>query len=133
MKNETGNLVENLRDNTIFKNTECKDNSNVQKFGGKNSVNWNHTNLIINYNQKYSDLIHVDPNHTNSNQPIPDNSTHIGSIHNSDDIFATDTVLTSPVHSTVQASRIFNYGNESDPPSPPNDSSSENVTPRLNT
>ena len=77
--------------------------------------------------------IHVDPNHTNSNQPIPDNSTHIGSIHNSDDIFATDTVLTSPVYSTVQASQIFNYVSESDPSSPPNDSSSENVTPILNT
>ena len=43
IRSETGNLMENLRDNKIFKNAERENNSNVEKFGRKNSVNWNHT------------------------------------------------------------------------------------------
>ena len=38
-------------------------NIEVEKVGRKNSVIWNH---------KDSDSIHVDPNHTKSNQTIPD-------------------------------------------------------------
>ena len=52
MKNDTGNLVKNLRDNKIFKNSEHKDNFNVEKLGHKNSINWNHTDLILNWNKK---------------------------------------------------------------------------------
>ena len=77
--------------------------------------------MILNWNQKYSNSIHIDTNHTDSNQPIPDNSTNIGSIHDSENIHAIDNILTSLVHSTVHASRIFNYGSASDPPSPPHD------------
>ena len=69
-KNEAGKLVENLRDNTVFKNSEHRDNFNVEKVGSKNSVNWNHTKSILNRNKTESDLIHVDKNHTNSNKPI---------------------------------------------------------------
>ena len=54
-ENETGNPVENLRDNTIFKTAECKDNFNVEKVGCKNSVNCNHAKLILNWNKKDSD------------------------------------------------------------------------------
>ena len=66
--------MENLRDNTIFKNAEHKNNFNIETVWRKISVNWNHTHSILNCNQKYSDLVHVGPNHTESNQPIPDNS-----------------------------------------------------------
>ena len=41
--------------------------------------------------------------------------------HDSENIHAIDNILTSLVHSTVHASRIFNYGSASDPPSPPHD------------
>ena len=44
-ENETIKLVENLRDNTIFKNSERKDDVNVENFGRKNSVNYNQTDL----------------------------------------------------------------------------------------
>ena len=63
-ENEIENLVENIRSNNISKNTECKSNFEVEKVGQKHSVNWNHTDLIINWNKKYSNPIHVDPNHT---------------------------------------------------------------------
>ena len=56
--------MENLRYNTILRNTERKNNFNVEKFGHKNDINWNQTNSIINWNQKYSDSIHIDTNHT---------------------------------------------------------------------
>ena len=69
--------MENLRGNNIFKNAERKNNSEVEKVGRKNLVNWNCTNSIINWNQKYSDSIHVYPNHTG-----------IGSIHDSANIRA---------------------------------------------
>ena len=48
MKNETINLVENLRENTIFKNAECKENFNVEKVGRKNSVIFDRTNSVLN-------------------------------------------------------------------------------------
>ena len=41
-KNETGNLVENLIDNTIFKSAERENNFEVEKNG--RGVNLNHTN-----------------------------------------------------------------------------------------
>ena len=67
MKHEFVNLVEKIRYNTTFKNTECTENSNIEKFWRKNSVIWNHTDYILNLNKKYSISIHVDPNHTDSN------------------------------------------------------------------
>ena len=72
MKSESKNLVGNLRDKDIFKDAECKNNFEVKKVWREYSVNWNHTDSIINWNQKYSDSIHVDLNHTDSNQPILD-------------------------------------------------------------
>ena len=114
--------MENLRDNTIFKNDEHENNINVENFGRKNSINWNHNNSILNFNQKYSDLIPIDPNHTNSNQLIPYNLKNIGSIHYSDNIRTIEKILASPLHSMVHTSRIFTYGSASDPLSPPYDS-----------
>ena len=73
----------------------------VEKVGRKNSINWNHTDSIVNWNRKYSDSIHVDPNHTNWNQPIPSDSTNIRSIHDSADIRAIEKILASSVHSPV--------------------------------
>ena len=99
--------MENLRYNTIFKNYERRDNFNVENNGSKNSVIWNNIDLILNWNQKDSDLIHVDLNHDYLNQPIPDGLTNIGSIHDSDSICAIDKTLTSPVHSLVHASLIL--------------------------
>ena len=72
----------------FFKNAERENNFEVEKVGHGNSVNWNHTHSILNWNKKYSDLIHVDLNRTNSIQPIPDDSTNIGSIHDSTNIHA---------------------------------------------
>ena len=107
IKNETGNILENLRDKIVFKNSERKDNFNVETFWHKNSVNRNHTKSNLNYNQNYSDLINVDLNHTNSDQPTSDNSTNIGSIHDSDNILERDKTLASPVHYMVHASPIY--------------------------
>ena len=132
MRNETGNLLGNIRENTIIKNADNKNNLNFEKFGRKDSINWNHNDPILNWNQKDSNSIHVDPNHIGSNQPIPADLTNIGSIHDSDNICAIEKILQSPVHSTVHASQIFNYGSASDPRSSPHDSSAESVTPRGN-
>ena len=77
-------------------------------------------------------MIHIDPNHTDLTQPIPVDLTKIGSIHDSDNIWAVNKILASPVHYPVHASRRFTYGSASDPPSPPYDSSAESVTPRGN-
>ena len=63
-KSEGKELVENLRDNKVFKNAERENNSEFENVLRENDVNWNHTNSIINWNQKYSDLINIDPNHT---------------------------------------------------------------------
>ena len=49
IKSETVKLVEHLMDNNIFKNTECKINSEVEKVG--RNVNWNHTDSILNWNK----------------------------------------------------------------------------------
>ena len=49
----------------------------VEKIGRKNSVIWNN---------KDSNSIHVDSNHPNLKQPIPENLTHIISINDSADI-----------------------------------------------
>ena len=65
------------------------------------------------------------------NQPIPDNSTNIVSINDSDGFIATEKILASPVHSLVYASPKFTYGNASDPLSPLYDSLEESVTPRV--
>ena len=64
MKSKTRNLVEKLRDNKIIKNAEHKYNFEVENFGHSNCVNFNHTNLVQDWNQKYSDLIHIDPKQT---------------------------------------------------------------------
>ena len=65
---------ENLGGKTIFENAEHKMYFEVEIFGRKNSVVWNH---------KYSDSIHVDPNHVDSNQFITANLTNIISINDS--------------------------------------------------
>ena len=61
--------IKNLRGNKILENAERENNFKVEKVRRKNSVIWDH---------KYSDLIHVDPNHIESDQPVPKNSTNIG-------------------------------------------------------
>ena len=48
IKSESEILVENIRDNKIFKNAERENNFEIEKVGRKNSVNWNHTNSILN-------------------------------------------------------------------------------------
>ena len=68
---------ENPGGNRIFENDERKNNFEFKKDGHKNSAIWNH---------KDSDLIHIDPNHTESNQPIPDDFSNIGSINDSANI-----------------------------------------------
>ena len=83
-------------------------------------------------------MIHVDPNHTESNQPIPEDSTNILSINDSADICLIKNILSSPVHLVnttylVPDPQIFTYGIASDPQSPSYDSSSESVTPKGNT
>ena len=70
MKIESENLLEKLRVNKTFKIAERKNNFEAENVGRKISVNLNHNKLILNWSKKYSDLIHVDPNHTNLNQPI---------------------------------------------------------------
>ena len=122
MKSKIENLVENLRGNKTLKSAERK-KVEVKKVGRKNSVDWNHTDSILNWDQKDSDSIHVDMNHTNSNKPIPSDSKNIGLIYDSDDILTIENILASPVHSPVHASPIFTYGAASDPPSPPHNSS----------
>ena len=47
---------ENLGGNKIFRNAERENNFKVEKVGHKSSVVWNH---------KYSESIHIYPNHTN--------------------------------------------------------------------
>ena len=76
-----------------MKSAERKHNFKAEIVGRKNSVNWNHTELILNCNQSNSDLIHVDPNHTDSNQTIQSDSTNIRSIHDSYNIFAMEKIL----------------------------------------
>ena len=81
--------IKNLGGNEIFENTERKNDCVVEKLGRENYVIW--------YN-KDSDSIHVDPNHTNSNQTIPANFTSIESIHDSADIRSIENIFSSPVH-----------------------------------
>ena len=85
--------------------------------------------MILNWNQKDYDLIPVDPNQTGLNQPIPNNLTNIGSIHDSDNICAIDKILALPVHYLVHASQIFTYEIACDPTSPLHDSLADSVTP----
>ena len=115
----------------------------------QNPVNWNNTDSILNWNQKYSDSIHVDlnhtylnqiwnhkdydfinvdTNHTNLNETIVSDLTNIRSIHVLVNISAIEKILTQQVHSPVPASLIFLYGRESDPPSPSLELSAETVT-----
>ena len=132
MKSENENLVENLKGNKSFKNAENRNNFKIEKVWRKKSVNWNHTDSILNWNQKYSDSIHIDSNHTNSNQPIPADLTNIRSIYDSDNIYTIENISASPVSSPVQVSPIFTYGSASGSPSTSHDSSSESVTPKGN-
>ena len=76
-------------------------------------------------------MIHIDSNDTNLIQPIPADSTNIGSIYDSANICAIEKILASPVHSLVNASLIFTYGSASDPPSPSHESPEESVTPKV--
>ena len=62
--------MENLRGNKTFKYAEYKNIFEVERVGRKNSVNWNHTNSILNWNKKDSDSIKVDTNETELIQPI---------------------------------------------------------------
>ena len=73
-----------LGGNKTFKNADHENNFEVEKVDRKNSIILNH---------KYSDSIHVDPNHTDSNQLIPDDLKNIGSINNSDDICAIEKII----------------------------------------
>ena len=102
----------------------------VEKVGHGNSVNWNHTDLSLNWNQNYYDSINIDPKHTTSNQPILANLKNIGSIHDSSDICAIEGILSLPVHLVhksppVPDLPIFTNGKSSDPPSPSHDLSEE--------
>ena len=108
------NLVETLIYKNIKKNAECANSSKVEVEKVGHDVNCNHTDSIINRNKKYSNSIHVYLNHTNSNQPIPADSTNIGSIHDSDDIRAIEQILASLVNYPVHTSPIFTYGSVSD-------------------
>ena len=79
------------------------------------------------WNNKDSDSIHVDPNHTEPNQPIPDNPKNIRSINDSAGIRAIEKIFSLPVHFVhipypVPSTQIFTYGTASDPLSPPYDS-----------
>ena len=132
IKSESKNLFEKLRGNNIFKNVQHENNFKVENVGCKNSVNWNHIESILYWNQEYSNSIHIDPNHTDSNQLNADNSTNIGSIHDSDHICAIEKILASPVHSLIHTSSMFTCGSSSDPQSSPHDSSAESVTPKVN-
>ena len=88
--------------------------------------------MILNWNQKDSDYIHVDPNYTNSNEPIPDYLTNIRPIHNLTTICVIESLLALLVHFPVHTSTIFIYGIASDPLSPSHESSSENLTHKGN-
>ena len=81
-------------------------------------------------------MIHNDKNHTNSNNPLSDNSTNIWSIHD-DDISVLEEILVAPVNLVhtpppVPASPIFLSGRTSDPVPPSNESSAEIITPKGN-
>ena len=117
IKNESENLVENIRGNNTIKNAEHKNNFEVKKVGHKQTVNWNKTESILDLNQKYSDLINIDPNHTNSIQPMTENLTNIGSVHDSGNICAIKKILASPVNYLLKASPISLFVSASDPSS----------------
>ena len=121
-RSESGNLGANK----IFENAERKNNFEVEKVERKNSVIWN---------KKYFDSVHVDLNHTNSNQPITADSTNIGSMNDSADIHVIEKIFSSPVYLLhipylVPTPTIFTYGTASDPWSPSHDSSVDTVTPK---
>ena len=111
--------MENSRENKKNRNAEQNEYFEVEEVGRKNSVNWNHSDSILNWNQRKSYSTHVDPSYNDSNQPIPDNSTKFGSIHDSDNIREIEMILVSMLHSLVYASSIFTYGSKIDPPFPP--------------
>ena len=110
---ENENLVENHKVNKNYNISERKINSEVEKNGRKQSVNWNHTDMILYWNQTDSHSVQVDINHNNSNQPMPVDLINIGSIHTSADICVIEKILASPLHSPVPASPIFSYRSES--------------------
>ena len=98
---------------------------------GKETKHKNHTNSILNWSQKDTDFIYVDPNYTDLNQHILDDSTNIGSIHYSANIGAIEKILESPVHFLVHASPIYTYRSASEPLSPLHDSSGKSWTPKV--
>ena len=71
MKSES----ENLRGNKKIKNSDRGNNFEVEKVGRKNSIIWN---------LKRSKSVRVDTNRTNLIKTLPENSTKIGSIPDSD-------------------------------------------------
>ena len=104
--------------NKFFENDERENYFKVENIGRKSSVSWNH---------RYFDLIHVGVNHTDSNIPLPADSTNIRPIHDAD-VSAIEEILLAPVHfvhtpPSVPASLIFLYRRESEPPPPSRDSS----------
>ena len=120
----TQQKVKTLEEKNVYENAEHKNIFQAEKVGCKNSVIWNH---------KYSDLIHVDPNHTNLNQPIQSDLTNIGLINDSADICVIEKILSFPVHlvytpSQVPATPIFPFGTASDHRSQSHDSLEEIVT-----
>ena len=56
--------MKKFRGNKTFRNYERKNRFEVEIFGHKHSVNWNETNLILNWSKKDCDLLHIDPNRT---------------------------------------------------------------------
>ena len=113
---------------------KCFENSSAEiifklKVGHENSVIWYH---------KYSNLIHVDQNHDNSYQPIPDDLTNILSINDSADICVIEKILFFLVHFIhtpylVPAPPILTFGTVSDPRSSLHDTSAEIVIHKGNT
>ena len=77
MKIKTENLVENIRGNKSFKNDERGNISEVEKVEHKNSVNWNHTELILDKNKNsltQSTLIQITMTRFNPFQTIQQTS-----------------------------------------------------------
>ena len=68
---------ENHGGNNISENAERKNSFGVEKVGHKNLVIWYH---------KDWDSVKIDPNHDNSNQLIPADSTNVTSINDSENI-----------------------------------------------
>ena len=107
LRSEGENLVENLIGNNIFKNAKRKDIYEVEKFGRKKSVNLNHADSILNWDEKYFNLIHVDLSHTESTHLNTENSIDIGSIHDSENINAIEKIGIAGTLSSKRCTSIY--------------------------